>query len=121
MGKYKFYIDKRKNKYVFLLFCNNSNDFPIGISKEYESRKLCNNALAEFREYIKLKKYGNIDNCVIKEETECISRYYFEFRNENNEMIFHRGKPKYQTKYNCKKGIQAVIKNIDAELRLDMH
>ena len=110
-SNYKFKITERDDGFVFVLYPNNSNTQPIGVSGDsFSNKALCERALSIFRDIVKsnpydLLNYGKRDEKIWEPSL-----------NANGKKIFYRTIP-YEEKQSCEAWLKEITDNIDAELR----
>ena len=114
---YKYYIKQKGEKYYFGLYPNNNHQ-SIGISGFYDSIDSANTALEKFKKLI--KSAGDIyllfDNICI--EDNGVLKYKFVLKENSFDIKFSRERL-YWSKYEVRKGINRIIKNIDAPLKFE--
>ena len=112
---YKYYINQKDGKYYFGLYPNNNNRESIGISGLYNSEKAAQEAINRFRSLIKdASNVYNLFETVC--ETNVIPKYKFVLKENQYNIVFQREKL-YEHKYEVKKGIGRITKNIDAPIK----
>lgn len=89
MKSYKWKIIYENNKYIFIIYPNNSNTQEIGRSSEYNSEKECLEAFKNFKKFI-------IENKINSSKSEHIvtkkyeNKVLFEYADEDKTIFFGR-------------------------------
>ncbi len=109
---YKYKIENSKEGYCFKLFPNNSNTQEIGISNLFQTKNECINALNVFSDLQDiLESKPSLFEINNKE-----GKYYFELNFCNSKYKFFR-RFGYYKRYECRNGINRVIKNIKSNIK----
>ena len=114
MSSYKYKIKVDKNGYFFGLYPNNSNTQAIGVSPNYPSISLCNQALVEFRTFVNNHQLSTEKHPYVLIEKQK-GKYYFKYYNDTD-LVFFRLKG-YDKIDECRKGIHRIWMNIKAPLK----
>lgn len=110
MAKYKYRIVNNYN-WRFELLPNNSDEFYVGYSCDYQTKDEVLNGLNNFKNFLRKKsdftcEYEGFDN-------ENLYRAYFVF-SDKKEIFYTR---KYRNKYEPKKGIERIKNNFDVDIK----
>lgn len=110
---YKFLIKKEDEKWFFGLYPNNSNTQPIGISKLYYSKKMCENGLKNFKLIISKMNFDDLLKKVniVNENQKFLYQIIY-----NKEIIFHRNLP-VESENQIFENINQIKKYINSELK----
>ncbi len=108
---YKYYIKKLDNSYYYGLYPNNNNRQPVAVSGGYPSREDAKKGIEDLKNH--LKENNNPFQISINE-----GKYYFELKANKKKLTFKRILG-YTNRENAKKGIDNILKNVGAPLKVN--
>lgn len=115
MSRYKYLIKEKEDKFLFGLYPNNSNMFPMIVSEKYDTKKEAIEAINRFKAFVeKTVDDGKIDEIVRVYERN--SKYTFAFENLIDNIKYEHSRL-YDKEENCYKGIKRVFENINADIK----